>query len=469
MIRVGTVKFDARSLNVLLFTVILILLFSASARAEETEYSLSGRINAFGVEAVESDSVKEDPSLDGRIKFDAAAPSWRFHSWLEGGWDGSVRRPIRDNALFKNFDEVYQSNTPFLEFKELFLSYSTRLLDVRAGIQRYAWGRLDEYPPNDLLNPWDYTRFLRRPLEDRKIGVPSLSALLTRNDWSLETVWIPVLVPYRLPMPYERWSGSSLATVVMQAVPNAEISPEEPNLPERRIENGNGGLRMKHTGDIEWAVNLYHGYDPRPVFRATALKIIPQGGSILIDPGFVPVFHRITSAGLDAASVLGDLSLRAEMAYSFNRYLNIRRELWGYPAVLSPGVQPLNPAIEQEHDTLDYGLGADYRLFEDALLTMQAQQTVIFGNVDRLYERKVETLLWANVKLGFMNQKIETNWNIAYNPEHGDRMSKVNGWYVFSDSWKAGLTYVALTGPAQSTFGRYSRNDQVEAEILYAW
>jgi hypothetical protein len=441
---------------------------SPISRADDT-VTASGRLNLRGVEALDSDSVKEDPGLEGRIKLDTNDPGWRFHSWLEGGWDGSVKRPAHDHSLFKNYDEVYQSDTPYLEFKELYLTHSSNDLDIRAGIQRFAWGRIDEYPPNDLLNPWDYTQFLRKPLEDRKVGVPSISATLTKSNWTCETVWVPVLVPYRLPLPDERWAGSSLVSTIAQVIPNARIIPREPDLPDRTIENSNIGLRVKRAGDIEWALNLFHGYDPRPVFKTTALSVISQGGNIIIDPGYVPDFHRITSAGLDAAAVRGDLSIRAEIAYSFNRYLDIRRELWGYPATLSPGFHPLNPAIEQKHDTLDYGIGADYRLFEDGLLTFQAQQTLIFGDVDLLYERKLETILWANVKAGWMNQKVETNFNIAYNPEHGDRMTKADAWYVFSDAWKAGVTYAAFTGPPLSLFGRFSRNDQVEGEIAYSW
>lgn len=455
-----------RNINCL---ILLLMLFSAAAAAAEESLSSSGRIGLRGIQPIEGDSVREQPNIEGRFKLDASASGWVFHSWLEGGWDGSVRRPIRDNDLFKNYDQVYQRSTPYLEFKELFLSHTLDDLELRGGIQRFAWGRLDEYPPNDLLNPWDYSQFLRKPLEERKIGVPSLSATVNTGDWGVDGVWVPVFVPYRLPLPYERWSGSSLAAIIGQAAPNAEIVPREGALPGRTVENGGTGLRVKHAGTIEWALNLLHGYDPRPVFRTTALSIVPAGGSIVIDPGYVPDFHKISSVGVDAAVVRGDLSLRAEAAYSFNRYLNIRRELWGYPAVLSPGIYRLNPVIEQKHDTLDYGIGADYRVFEDVMLIVQAQQTITLGNVELLYERKAETLLWLNLKATFMNQKIETNSTLAYNPEHGGRMTKANLWYVFSDAWKAGLTYVALTGPDQSIFGRYSRNDQGEAEVIYSW
>jgi hypothetical protein len=453
-----------RHLTTLFF---LYILFVTPSFADDS-FSTSGRLDLRGAEALDRDSAKEEPGAAGRIKLDVNSASWKLHSWLEGGWDGAVRRPAQDHSLFKNFDKVYQSNTPYLEFKELFVSHTASDLEVRAGIQRFAWGRLDEYPPNDLLNPWDYSQFLVKPLEDRKIGVPSLSTTLSKGDWTWDTVWVPVLVPFRLPQPNERWAGSSLASTISQAIPNAEISPKEPDLPDRRIENSTVGVRVKRAGDIEWALNLFHGYDPRPLFKTTALTIIPQGTKIVIDPGYVPDFRRISVIGMDAAAVRGDLSLRTEAAYAMNRYLNIRRELWGYPLVPSPGVHPLNP-IEQKRDTLDYGIGADYRLFEDALLTMQAQQTIILGSTNLLYEKKAETTLWANLKVGWMNQKIETSVNVAYNPEHGDTLSKASGWYMFSDAWKAGVTATSLNGPAQSIFGRYSRNDQVDGELIYSW
>lgn len=450
-------------------SVIFFMFFIACPSFAEEPVSFSGSFNLRGVDALERDSVREEPSSTGKMRFDTTNQAWRFHSWLEGGWDGAARKPEQDHALFKSYDSVYQSNTPFLEFKELYVTHSSGNIDLRAGIQRFAWGRLDEYPPNDLFNPWDYTQFLIKPLEDRKIGVPAVAATLSAKDWTYETVWVPVLVPYRLPMPDERWAGTSIAATIAQNVPNGQIVPQEPDLPDRAIENSSVGLRIKRTGDIEWAINLFHGYDPRPVFKTTALSIIPQATGVNIDPGYVPDFHKISVIGMDAAAVRGDLSLRAEVAYTQDRYLNIRRELWGYPSVPSLGINPLNNSIEQKHTTLDYGLGADYRMFEDGLLTVQAQQTTIFGNTDQLYENKTETLLWANIKIGWMNQKIETNLNVAYNPEHGDNMAKANVWYVFSDSWKAGVTGITLEGPAQSIFGRYARNDEVEAELAYSW
>jgi hypothetical protein len=449
-----------------LVTVIL-LLFSSSACLAGDFLSISGRLDLLGVVALESDSIKEYPSFTGRLKIDTPPSKWSLHSLLEGGWDGSVKLPAKDHSHLKLYDEVYQSNTPWLEFKEFYLSFSAMDLELRAGVQRYSWGRLDEYPINDLLNPWDYTRFILRTLEDRKIGVPSLSANLNKDKWILDAVWIPRFVPYRLAMPDERWSGVPGITALLR-IPNAEVIPDEPNLPSRTFKNGEFGLRVRYAGEIEWALNLFHGYDPRPVVKITSLVINPQPGKVLVDPGYVPDFHKMTSIGMDAAAVKGDCSLRAETAYSFNRWFNTRQELWGYPPTPGPGVFPLDPN-EHKSDTLDYGVAADYRIIEDVLLTMQAQQTVVIHRPDTLYARQFETLLWANLKVFWMNQKVETNLNLAYNPEHGDGMAKANAWYVFTDSWKTGLMMVAFTGPPQSMFGRFSKNDQVEAELVYSW
>jgi len=147
-------------------------------------------------------------------------PSGGLHSFIEGGWDGTARDPPRDSSLLKDFTHVYQDNSPFVEFKELYLERGVGNIDWRIGIQRFSWGRLDEYPANDLLNPWDYNRFLIRPVEERKIGVPSVSVIINRMDWAYQLVWEPWFVPYRLPDPNARWSvvptGSALANTRMR-------------------------------------------------------------------------------------------------------------------------------------------------------------------------------------------------------------------------------------------------------------
>lgn len=447
--------------------LLTVFAFSSVCFAEDF-LSVSGKLDLRGIIPIQrNDTETEYPTLLGRLKVDTTPPTWRLHMWLEGGWDGSVALPAQEHSVLKVWDEVYQSTTPFLEFKELYGSYSNDFLELRAGIQRFAWGRLDEYPINDFLNPWDYTQFLRKSLEDRKIGVPSLSARLNKNDWSMELAWVPILVPYRLPLFTERWSVFPEINSTAKQY-NAEIMTQDADIPSYTIDNSSVGLHLQKSGTVDWGVTLFHGYDLHPVFKATEAVISFTSGRIIVDPGAEPDFHKMSSIGFDAAFVKGDWSLRAEAAYAFGRYFNTRYELWGYPSTPWLGTYKLNDN-EHQSDTVAYGIGVDYRLFEDCVLTMQAQQTFIEDHPDTLYDREFETILWANLKNGFMNQKIETNLNFAYNPEHGDTMVKANAWYFLSDAWKVGMTVVAFDGPSQSLFGRYAKNDQVEMNIVFSW
>jgi hypothetical protein len=461
----------ARGLRRLLVFSAMTFLFciwhGTSSHSAETSCTFSGRLKLRGVVALDPASMEEDPSLYSRTEIDVRKPPWRLHAWLEGAWDGDVRSPRRDHSFLKSFDEVYQDNTPYLEIKELYAERSMDSLDIRVGIQRFSWGRLDEYPVNDLFNPWDYTQFIVWPMEERKIGVPSVSGSWSGNEWTCQAVWAPWLVPYRLPQVDERWSVVPAGTLLAD-LPDAEVIAQEPDLPARKFKNGSFGLRLQRMGDVEWAVNLFHGYDPRPVFRTTRLRMEPSDGGYFIDPGFIPSFHKITSIGMDGATVMGDWSLRGEAAYTFNRVFDVRQELWGYPEEITARVISLNP-IEVKRNTLDYGMAADYRLFEDGLLTLQAQQTVIIDRPSSLYDRAVETILWVNLRVAWLNQKIETSFNTAYNPEHGAVLFRSSAQYVFSDSWKAIVCGLSLSGPRQSIFGRYGGNDQIEMAVVYSW
>jgi len=86
-----------------------------------------------------------------------------------------------------------------------------------------------------------------------------------------------------------------------------------------------------------------------------------------------------------------------------------------------------------------------------------------------LYDRPCETILWANLRIYFLNQKLETTVNPAYNPEHNAALLRVSITYIINDAWKTSLTTLCLHGPPASLFGRYAANDQLGLELIYAW
>ena len=407
-----------------------------------------GLMKLSGDYALERDSVKNDPELTGRLILDGQAIDWSFHSWIEGNWqaDEGEQQPL----AFKRHDKVWGNESRPLDVKELFTGQRVRGIDWRVGVQRFSWGRLDEFPINDLFNPWDYDQFIVRPMEERKIGVPAVSAGFGRTDWSAQLVWVPWHIPYRLPDPTSRWS--------VTGAESAATLPREPDLPARTPGNGAYGIRVQRFGDFDSALNLFHGFDPRPVFTTSA----KSGGEAASGPdalAITPAFHRITSVGLDTATTLGPIGLRGEAAWTWNRAVNVKPD--NREGIASSQIERTN--------AMDYGIALDYRPFEDGLLTLQAQQTALISSPEALSNQDFETLIWADLKIFWWNQKVETGCNGAYNPEHAASMIRAMVTYVFSDSWKTILTLYVLDGPPQSIFGRYAMNDQLRLELVYQW
>ncbi|MCK7515592.1 MAG: hypothetical protein MZV70_74195 [Desulfobacterales bacterium] len=75
----------------------------------------------------------------------------------------------------------------------------------RLGIQKFAWGRLDELTPTDNLNTSDLTEGGINDQVERKIGVPAVKMNYYSDLFNTELAWIPRYVPYRLPKAQERW------------------------------------------------------------------------------------------------------------------------------------------------------------------------------------------------------------------------------------------------------------------------
>src|SRR5262249_57298318 len=80
--------------------------------------------------------------------------------------------------------------------------------EVRAGIQTFAWGKLDGRPPTDVVNPrdWHDPLVVDEFFEEQKIGIPALLGTyylpdVPRFDLSglrFALGWIPFAVPSRL-------------------------------------------------------------------------------------------------------------------------------------------------------------------------------------------------------------------------------------------------------------------------------
>ena len=183
-----------------------------------------------------------------------------------------------------SYRSVFQSVSPSVTFEEAFVNLALDALEVRAGIQKFAWGRLDRIQAVDVLNVERFSDPFLLDEDERKIGVPAVqgSYYLPRSRWMpeearLTLVWIPQYFPYWFPLPGERWyppaatpPSSFPVAPLMRSVPVGFHVVNSPP-PSFQLDNcGYAARASAFTAGVDYAGYYYHGFDNRPAFLLTA-------------------------------------------------------------------------------------------------------------------------------------------------------------------------------------------------------
>src|SRR4030095_7279024 len=95
--------------------------------------------------------------------------------WSSGGGAGGRSRAGAGPPVY-NFNQAFQNYSPSLEARQAYLEWRGRSAEVRAGIQTFAWGKLDGIAPTDVVNPrdWHDPLVVDEFFEEQKIGIPAL-------------------------------------------------------------------------------------------------------------------------------------------------------------------------------------------------------------------------------------------------------------------------------------------------------
>jgi hypothetical protein len=124
---------------------------------EGSRADLDGKLEFLDVERTDSQSPYQNPQGKLRLHLTTGFnANVRFVGDMTGTAGGTPRNP--SGAGVYDFGHVKQNISPSLEFGEAYLQVETARFDFRAGIQKFAWGKLDEpdaaeQAPNDLLSP----------------------------------------------------------------------------------------------------------------------------------------------------------------------------------------------------------------------------------------------------------------------------------------------------------------------------
>jgi hypothetical protein len=465
-------------------------------------------------EVFETDrSTGRDRTLEMlRLRAGLDVSDWlRLDATALGSNGGPTFKATRSGTF--NLDDVFQDVSPSIELEELYADARFDDLDLRIGKQKLAWGKLDRFQPNDLINPERFVDPMLQEEDERKIGVPSVqtSYYFPSVSWlpresRLTGVWVPVYVPFRFPEAGERWFPPAATAVESFHVPEgtASLPDGQPvpafdvplrfraqNLdrPARTLVNGTWATRLSGLiGEADVALYYHHGFDVAPAFRLTATAFAPPDlgqlpDGITAETSLTPVFRRIDAWGADLAYPLGSVTLRTEGAYvsgrAFNRDL---RFLVNDPAALAPQVQAAVDAFLRgatavpvdlgdsfvTRDAVEWGVGADYSN-SGYLLLLQLNQTDVLRNDVDLLIKDVETRLLANVRKRFLADRLETQIVTVYAIESDYTIAMPRLTYQLTDALDLRLGYLFIAGRQSSIGGQFKRNDQGFVRLRYSF
>jgi hypothetical protein len=459
----------------------------------------AGKLEFLDVERVDSASPYQNPQ--GKLRLHLTTDFSRQVRWVTDltGTAGGTPRDPRGAGVY-DFSHVKQDISPSLEIGEAYLQIEASALDLRLGLQKFAWGKLDAFQPNDLLNPQKLYDPLLEEEIDRKIGVPAIAptvylpsteSSLLPADVRLTVVWEPIYVPYYFPDQDERWypplarvpAESRVMGLTVQNQSRLRNAP----VPSRSIDNGSYGVRLAgRWGRADFALYYFEGFDPAPVLTAEASgfarfnPLNPQLFDVRSEVEIFPEFERIRAAGGDLAYRLFDATLRVEGAYVFDRgYPRSIRDIVAseqigtidevllllgqeqkVPVTLSP--------VNARRDAVEWGAGGDMFL-GDTFVLVQANQTAILRNAVDLLISDFETRFELTLRRSFFEDRLKAELIGLYGMQGVYGMAHPRLTYSINDYVDVRIGYIAIEGHSTSLFGQYKRNDEgyVRARFLF--
>lgn len=195
-------------------------------------------------------------------------------------------------------------------------------IDVRVGMSRIVWGRLDEFQPTDVINPIDLTRFLLEGRSEARLPVAVARArVFLPGSSTLEFVLVPVFRAGRFDQLDE-------PTAPFDLRPSGVARRRD--APDAGWNHLQGGARVTSTaGRVDWGLSAYRGYRPFPV---SALTGTPDPLAVSLPaPLIVETFPRFTMIGGDFETVRGEWGLRGEVAAFVDDTLQSERAARGVP------------------------------------------------------------------------------------------------------------------------------------------
>lgn len=308
-------------------------------------------------------------------------------------------------------------------------------VEVRAGMSRIVWGRLDEFQPTDVVNPIDLSRFVFEGRSEARLPVALVRGrLFLPASSTIEALLVPAFRAGRFDQLGEQSSPFNLARV---PVP---VRREEPAFGAASLQ---GGVRFTSTvRRVDWGLSAYRGFRTFPTVTLDAAAGVVH-----------ETFPRFTMLGADFETVHGAWGVRGEAAAFVDDELQSTRAARGVPG-----------------RSIDSGLGVDrragdYRVAANLLLSWRGADAADapFAADEELNRTDVSFVIAAD--RSFAQETRTLRLLTLYDPGDGAVFARVIAAASLRDDIWVDVSAGLFAGASPDTIGRLTRRDFLYARM----
>ncbi len=328
-----------------------------------------------------------------------------------------------------------------VRLREGYVELLGKRADLRVGMGRISWGRLDEVQPSDVINPLDAARFLLEGRSEARLPVPLVRGrLYPAEGFTIEGVLVPRFERGSYDEMDEPTSPFNLLNDVV-VPPGAVVSTSgiDRRAPDVSWSNPLGGVRASVTaGRVDIAGSFYEGAD---AFGIITFEPGPSGPATATAGQLVETFHRFRMYAADFETVSGDWAIRGEVAA-------FERQLAGasVPGAVEGRVLDVGVGFDRRAGAFRvYGTGLYHREWSEVDPEVERSDFNVIGSVDRHFARESHLLRAFAVA----------------NPV--DRSAFLRGlWaWTLTDNFTLEVSGGAFLGTSDDTLGRFTGRDFV--------
>jgi len=374
----------------------------------------------------------------------------------------------RESRTHRNLRISSQSSE--IIFRELYYNWLFDKYRLRIGNQIYPWGTADFLNSTSYLNPNDLRELILKDDDERRLGVPSVSAMMFFSDFTVEMVFVPCHTAVPLP-------STDPVTDHFWAVDKVEdqypVYFDESDPMAANSENFGYAARISSTyRGMDFSVSGYHGPDNDQLLVPVQTVLEPnESVGIRVEPRYFVVDYM----GADFSMTYEDFAFNAEAAYSPNKRAVIDQDT-DHPQDLE------FPYDTERADYLSYSIGVNYFIpmhkllpghAGDSLFTMEWYQATYFD--DKFEDPQLTDLLSLQFQDSYFDKRVKVWLATVFETRDGGMIFWPKLGYDFKNGFEVEVGYVAINGQGEgdydedSLFYYYRDNDIVMVNFTYAF